>query len=254
MQAAGQSMSKQWPTVWDSASWKPNRQNRRTRVEPPPGLGTSSNSLPGVVKKVLQGMWSKLEDADKDSLKAVGCDFEEGPPVPDLKTVCQANLEHLPEAIRKLVREPVKEPPSYSEAVSILNKQFKAETSQLREMVQQSATLQEKINKAKATYQELLKDMQSLTEKLTAKQQEVEVIQRKLQTKLAEAECTKPEPLPDETSSFTALFEALAKAGLQLDAEAQAKVQQHLSLAENSGCKRRKVETEAPVADTGMQG
>ena len=67
------------------------------------------------------------------------------------------------------------------------------------------STLQDKINKAKAMYQELLKDMQSLTEKLTAKQQKVEIIQRKLQTKLAEAECTKPEPLPDETPSFTAL-------------------------------------------------
>ena len=75
----------------------------------------------------------------------VGWNFEEGPPEPDLKTVCQANLEHLPEVTRKLVQEPMKEPPSYSEAVSSLNKQFKAETSQLRDMVQQSAILQAKI-------------------------------------------------------------------------------------------------------------
>ena len=80
MQVAGQSMPGQWPTVWDSASWKPSR-HRRTRVEPPPGLGTSNNNLPVAVKDVLKGMWNKLEDVDKDSLKSVGCDFEEGPPV-----------------------------------------------------------------------------------------------------------------------------------------------------------------------------
>ncbi|CAE7513634.1 unnamed protein product, partial [Symbiodinium microadriaticum] len=78
----------------------------------------------------------------------------------------------LPESIQKLVQKP-KQEPMYGQAVSNLNRRFKAETHLLMDLVQQSVSLQARIDKAKQAYEELLRSMQSLTDRKLEQRLEV---------------------------------------------------------------------------------
>ncbi|CAE7398941.1 unnamed protein product, partial [Symbiodinium sp. KB8] len=171
--------------------------------------------------------WSTLDAKLQEELTAQGLQVK--PPqkeAGDLQEACRQHLASLPESVRKLVQEP-KQEPTYGEAVSDLNKKFKLETSQLRDLVQQSITLQERIDKAKQSYEELLRSMQALTEKLQTKQAEVEALQKQLQSKLSESDV--PPAKPEEGQTFDAFFAALEKAGLQLDEAQRNKVREQLA-------------------------
>jgi len=194
------------------------------------------------VLAAIREHWSTLDAKLQNELKAQGLSVE---PLQkeedDLKEACRQHLTALPESIRKLLQEP-KQELTYGQAVSDLNKKFKAETSQLRDLVQQSVTLQERIDKAKQGYEELLRSMQVLTEKLQAKQTEVEALQKQLQSKLSESDV--PSAKPEEAQTFDAFFAALEKAGLQLDETQRTKVKEHLGEPPLLGGqpKRRRVE------------
>ena len=212
-----------WPSVWESASWRAPKP-RRPKVQPPPGLDIKA--WPAEVLEALKEHWGSFDGKLQATLKSHGFHNSPVPQTePDLKEICKQHLSALPESIEKLVQEP-KQELAHGQAVSDLNKKFKSETSQLRDLVQQSIPLQERIDKAKQSYEELLRSMQVLTEKLQTKQAEVEALQKQLQSKLSESDV--PTAKPEEVQTFDAFFAALEKAGLQLDDTQRSKVQEHL--------------------------
>ncbi|CAE7835703.1 unnamed protein product [Symbiodinium sp. CCMP2592] len=217
--ASGQTgpLEGQWPR-WESARWKAPKV-RKSKVQPPPGLDTSA-LWPADVLEALKVHWGSFDSKLQATLKSHGIHCS---PVttsePDLKEACRQHLSSLPESIQKLLQEP-KQEPTYGQAVSDLNRRFKAETNSLRDLVQQSVSLQARIDKAKQTYEELLRGMQTLTEQLSAKQAEVEDLQKQLQAKLGEFD-SKVEPPVEDLKHFEAFFEAMSRAGVQLDAEAE---------------------------------
>ena len=212
-----------WPSVWESASWRAPKA-RRPKVQPPPGLDTKA--WPDEVLEALKEHWGSFDGKLQATLKTHGLHTSAAAQAePDLKEICKQHLAALPESIQKLVQEP-KQELTHGQAVSDLNKKFKSETNQLRDLVQQSITLQERIDKAKQSYEELLRSMQVLTEKLQIKQTEVEALQKQLQTKLSETDV--PPAKPEEVQTFDAFFAALEKAGLQLDEAQRSKVKEHL--------------------------
>ena len=212
-----------WPSVWESASWRAPKP-RRPKVQPPPGLDIKA--WPAEVLEALKEHWGSFDGKLQATLKSHGFHNNPVPTTePDLQEICKQHLSVLPESIEKLVQEP-KQELTHGQAVSDLNKKFKSETSQLRDLVQQSITLQERIDKAKQSYEELLRSMQVLTEKLQTKQAEVEALQKQLQSKLSESDV--PTAKPEEVQTFDAFFAALEKAGLQLDDTQRSKVKEHL--------------------------
>lgn len=238
MQEAGQSWERAWPTVWQSAV------RRQPRIKAPPGLGRRKDKEPVLsAQDVLQGVWGNLSDSTREELKKCGLEYS-APEVPvDLREVCRKHLQSLPECIRKLVAEP-EEPVTYGQAVSDLNRKYKKETAELRDLVTQSASLQAKIDTTKELYQQHLRSMQALTEQLTAKQKAVESLQKELQVKLGEAE-VKQSP-QDDQQTFGTFFDALEKAGLQLDETQREKVREQLGEPPLlQGQKRRRVAAEA---------
>lgn len=214
-----------WPSLWQAAQWREPKP-RRQKPTPPPGLSGGTRVEAGVLAAIHKH-WSTLDAKLQEELTAQGLQVK--PPqkeAGDLQEACRQHLASLPESVRKLVQEP-KQEPTYGEAVSDLNKKFKLETSQLRDLVQQSITLQERIDKAKQSYEELLRSMQALTEKLQTKQAEVEALQKQLQSKLSESDV--PPAKPEEGQTFDAFFAALEKAGLQLDEAQRNKVREQLA-------------------------
>ncbi|CAE7334480.1 unnamed protein product [Symbiodinium sp. CCMP2592] len=221
LKAAGQ--SDLWPTVWDAASWK--RPRRKAKVAPPPGLG---EGVPAPVLEAIKKHWHELDGPVQASLKASGVSVEVPEPELDLQQACLKHLDSLPESVRKLVAAPLEEA-STAVTIADLNRKFKGETASLRDLVHQSVVLQARIDRAKQSYQDLLKEMQELTVSLTSKQKEVEQLQKQLSDKLSEAEAV-PQPPPVEDAVFQAFLGALDKAGVQLDPEVKVKVQEHLAV------------------------
>ena len=216
-----------WPSVWESARWRAPKARKPT-VQPPPGLDTKA--WPAEVLEALKAHWCSFDNKLQETLKAHGMLCKSTPqPEPDLKEVCKQHLSSLPESIQRLLQEPKQEIP-YGQAVSELNRRFKAETSSLRELVQQSVSLQARIDRAKQTYEELLRSMQTLTEQLSTKQIEVEELQKQLQAKLSESD-NKVEPPAEDSKSFEAFFDALSRAGVQLKAEDEQRVRAQLVAA-----------------------
>ena len=217
------------------------------RPAPPPGLGPKLGLTPALVQ-ALQEHWSKFDCSLQETLQAngVACPTESADE-PDLKAACKKHLDSLPESIKKLVLSP-EDDTAVPKTVIEINRQYKGETANLRDLVSQSVVLQAKIDRAKQTYQDLLTQMQTLTEALNAKQKEVQNLQSQLQAKLQETETPSQEPVPFEPSMFDAFCQALGKAGVQLDEEIRVKIQQNLSATEEPGSKRRKVDEEADKA------
>ncbi|CAE7523367.1 unnamed protein product [Symbiodinium sp. CCMP2592] len=217
-----------WPSVWESARWKAPKA-RKPKVQPPPGLD-GRIQWPARVLEAVKAHWDSFDSKLQETFRAHGAHCKPMPqPEPDLKEVCKQHLSSLPESIQRLLQEPKQEIPC-GQAVSDLNRRFKAETSCLRDLVQQSVSLQARIDKAKQTYEELLRSMQTLTEQLSAKQAEVEDLQKQLQVKLGEFD-NKVEPPVEDSTLFEAFFDAMSRAGVQLDAEAEQRVRAQLATA-----------------------
>lgn len=228
---SGQAASQKghWPSVWESARWKAPKI-RRSKVQPPPGLDART-AWPAEVLEAFKAHWGSFDSKLQATLKSHGIHCSPEPKSePDLKEACKQQFSALPESIQKLLQEP-KQELTYGQAVSDLNRRFKAETSALRDLVQQSVSLQARIDKAKQTYEELLRSMQSLTDQLSAKQAEVEDLQKQLQTKLGEIEAKPAEPPVEDPKAFEAFFEAMSRAGVQLEAEALQRVRAQLAIA-----------------------
>ena len=236
-----------WPSVWESASWRAPKP-RRPRVQPPPGLDIKA--WPAEVLDALKEHWGSFDGKLQATLKSHGLHTSKASQAePDLKEICKQHLEALPESIQKLVQEP-KQEPTYGQAVSDLNRRFKAETHSLRDLVQQSVSLQARIDKAKQTYEELLRNMQSLTDKLSAKQAEVEDLQKQLQTKLGEIDA-KPEPPVEDQKALEAFFEAMLRAGVKLDEEEMKRVRAQLATAPDQEMRGRPAQPAPPARAQG---
>ena len=83
-------------------------------------------------------------------------------------------------------------------------------------MIQQTASLQLKIDRAKAAYQELLEKMKVCQSELQSKQAEVTAMQSELESTIRADAGGLTDPKPDP---FEGLLETLAKAGIALTQE-----------------------------------
>ncbi|CAE7648448.1 unnamed protein product, partial [Symbiodinium necroappetens] len=120
-----------------------------------------TKAWPAEVLEALKVQWGSFDSKLQETLNVHGMLCKPTPqPEPDLKEVCKQHLSSLPESIQRLLQEP-KQEITCGQAVSELNRRFKAETSSLRELVQQSVSLQARIDRAKQTYEELQKQLQA---------------------------------------------------------------------------------------------
>ena len=92
--------------------------------------------------------------------------------------------------------------------------------------------------------------MQSLTDKLSAKQAEVEDLQKQLQTKLGEIDA-KPEPPVEDQKAFEAFFEAMSRAGVKLDEEEMKRVRAQLVTAPDQEMRGRPAQPAPPARAQG---
>ena len=148
------------------------------------GKGKGASKATGAAwepEEAVKALFESASDHQKELL--VQCGFTEPEePQPDLIEMCKKHVSALPPAIRELVEEPPEKPPSAFEQLNDTSKKFKTATVELRELIMKKASLQLKINKHKEVYTGLLNDMKSIDSNLTAKQEQVTLLQQQLQS------------------------------------------------------------------------
>ena len=136
----------------------------------------------------------------------------------DLKTLIKAHMDQLPESLKQAIAslEPPEPAPTVTEQVLSATKKFKASTNDLRQLIQKSAALQVKIDRAKAAYAELLEQMKTVQADLSEKQLEVTALQKDLESKIQPG--AEEQSLPGKD----AVLLALTQCGITLSSEQQA--------------------------------
>ena len=105
---------------------------------------------------------------------------------------------------------------SATQQVLSATKKFKASTNELRQLIHKSAALQVKIDRAKATYADLLDHMKAVQTELADKQLEVTKLQKELESKVQSGA-----ELPNLPGKEAVLL-ALTQCGIILSSEQQA--------------------------------
>ncbi|OLP91074.1 hypothetical protein AK812_SmicGene27253 [Symbiodinium microadriaticum] len=190
------------------------QHQEKDAVEPPPGLAKGPKGFPCDVE-----LWQSATPQQKLLLEQMGIGE---PPAerPDLKTLIKTHMDQLPEALRKAVvdLDPPEPEPSATRQVEEATKRFKLATTELRLLIQKSAGLQVRIDKAKSLYGELLDQMKQLQADLKEKQDSVALLQKELEQKVQ-----KDFDSPKMPCAFEVLL-ALRTAGIQLSPEQEAKL------------------------------
>ena len=113
---------------------------------------------------------------------------------------------------------PTQEAPTPMEAVQAATKSYRLATQELRDLLVKKTSLKARCDKIKGQYEAALKDFAEVTEQIRAQEGEVEKAKSTLQMT---ADVPAPTLLPDVVSF-------LQQAGIQLTAEQQEAMQQHL--------------------------
>ena len=136
--------------------------------------------------EATRALFATASDNQIELLQKIG--FVEPPePTPDLTELLKKHLSQLPPAVRAAVEEPPPEPPTPQEQLTDTSRKYKDATTELRTLITRKSALQHKIDKHKATFNELLRDMQTLDETLKVKQEQVATLQAELQTSVKAA-------------------------------------------------------------------
>ena len=211
-----------------AAGWKPKAE---PKLEAPPGLprlgagghlgkgkGKGKQSEPAEHDSAHQALWESASSEQRAWLHQLGFQCPSPSEPSDLKTLINAHMDQLPETLRQAIAslEPPEPEPSATEQVLSATKKFKASTNELRQLIQKSAGLQVKIDRAKATYADLLDQMKAVQTELADKQLEVTKLQKELESKVQSGA-----GLPILPGKEAVLL-ALTQCGITLSSEQQA--------------------------------
>ncbi|CAE6964915.1 unnamed protein product [Symbiodinium sp. CCMP2592] len=205
-----------------AAGWKPKEEDK---PEPPPGL--PRKSVGGGIGKgkgkgkqqeqregdAAQALWTSANADQKALLQQLGFNDPSPSEPADLKSLVKAHMDQLPESLKQAIASLEPQTP---EQVITATRKFKASTNELRQLIQKSAGLQVKIDRAKSAYADLLDQMKSVQEELTDKQNEVAALQKDLESRVQSA------PEPSALPCKEAVLRALQQCGINLSSEQQA--------------------------------
>ena len=211
-----------------AAGWKPKSE---PSLEAPPGLpkagpvghlgkGKGKGKLTDLIEHgpAHQALWASASQEQRALLLQLGFQSPHSSEPSDLKTLIKAHMDQLPESLKQAIAslEPPEPAPTVTEQVLSATKKFKASTNDLRQLIQKSAALQVKIDRAKAAYAELLEQMKTVQADLSEKQLEVTALQKDLESKI--------QPGAEEPSlpGKDAVLLALTQCGITLSSEQQA--------------------------------
>ena len=211
-----------------AAGWKPKSE---PNLEAPPGLpkagpvghlgkGKGKGKLTDLIEHgpAHQALWASASQEQRALLLQLGFQSPHSSEPSDLKTLIKAHMDQLPESLKQAIAslEPPEPAPTVTEQVLSATKKFKASTNELRQLIQKSAALQVKIDRAKAAYAELLEQMKTVQADLSEKQLEVTALQKDLESKIQPG--AEEQSLPGKD----AVLLALTQCGITLSSEQQA--------------------------------
>ena len=211
-----------------AAGWRP--QSGST-VESPPGLprvaagghlgkgkGKGKQIDPSEQESAHQALWDSASQEQRLWLNRLGLQDPSPAEPSDLKTLVKAHMDQLPESLQQAIAslDPPAPEPTATQQVLNATKKFKSSTNELRQLVQKSAALQVRIDRAKAAYAELLDNMKSVQADLSEKQLEVTKLQKDLESKIQSGAAMPSLPGKD------AVLLALTQCGITLSSEQQA--------------------------------
>ena len=211
-----------------AAGWKPKSE---PNLEAPPGLpkagpvghlgkGKGKGKLTDLIEHgpAHQALWASASQEQRALLLQLGFQSPHSSEPSDLKTLIKAHMDQLPESLKQAIAslEPPEPAPTVTQQVLSATKKFKASTNDLRQLIQKSAALQVKIDRAKAAYAELLEQMKTVQADLSEKQLEVTALQKDLESKIQPG--AEEQSLPGKD----AVLLALTQCGITLSSEQQA--------------------------------
>ena len=211
-----------------AAGWKPQTGST---VESPPGLprvvavghlgrgkGRGKQFDPSEQESAHQALWDSASQEQRLWLNRLGLQDPSPAEPSDLKTLVKAHMDQLPESLQQAIAslDPPAPEPTATQQVLNATKKFKSSTNELRQLIQKSAALQVRIDRAKAAYAELLDTMKSVQADLSEKQLEVAKLQKDLESKIQSGAELPILPGKD------AVLLALTQCGITLSSEQQA--------------------------------
>ena len=206
-------------SLWDKMSPELKQELTAAGVKPSPPPGLTAVRGPKVndeQAEAAKNLWESASEAQKKLLRQVGVMEPVVSAPTDLAALCKKHQEALPPSIQKALAELDPPAPTQTQQIENATKRFKQSTTELRQMIQQTASLQLKIDRAKAAYQELLEKMKVCQSELQSKQAEVTAMQSELESTIRADAGGLTDPKPDP---FEGLLETLAKAGIALTQE-----------------------------------
>ncbi|CAE7709065.1 unnamed protein product, partial [Symbiodinium necroappetens] len=244
-------LNRVWSTLPEEAKEAISKAGFEVKPSPPPGLPASGRQQRGGTGKgrvsfavegsgdsgqaeTVKSLFASASDAQRELLAQLGFVEPEEQPI-DLTALCKQHISSLPEDIRKFVEEPPERPPTPQEVMSEKSRLFKVATTDLRDIIFKKSALQLRLNKHKEQYASMLEDMQSINEKLDARQKEVSSLQLELQSSVNASPA--PEALPDAA-------EALVKQVEAMEVDQIDEYRKRIVLAFDEAAKRRR--TDAP--------
>ena len=206
-------------SLWDKMSPELKQELTAAGVKPSPPPGLTAVKGPKVNDEQAEAaktLWESASEAQKKLLRQVGVAEPVVSAPTDLAALCKKHQEALPPSIQKALAELDPPAPTQTQQIENATKRFKQSTTELRQMIQQTASLQLKIDRAKAAYQELLEKMKVCQSELQSKQAEVTAMQSELESTIRADAGGLTDPKSDP---FEGLLETLAKAGIALTQE-----------------------------------
>ena len=216
-------LNRVWSTLPEEARGAISKAGFEVKPSPPPGLPASGRQQRGGIGRgrvsfavegsgepgqaeTVKSLFASASDAQRELLAQLGFVEPEEQPI-DLAALCKQHISSLPEDIRKLVEEPPERPPTPQEVMSEKSRLFKVATADLRDIIFKKSALQFRLNKHKEQYATMLEDMQSINDKLDARQKEVSSLQLELQSSVNASPA--PEALPDAADALIRQVEAM---------------------------------------------
>ena len=209
-------------TVWDKLSPEVKSELTAAGVKPspPPGLQYAKGAKSGGDEQAeaAKSLWDSASDAQKQLLRQAGIPEPVVAEPTDLAALCKKHQESLPPSIQQALAQLDPPAPTQTQQIESATRRFKQSTTELRQLIQQTAALQIRIDRAKSSYQELLEKMKGCQSDLQTKQSEVSAMQAELEATIR-ADSLGAEFAPQKQEPFEGLLETLAKVGISLSPE-----------------------------------
>ncbi|CAE7827530.1 unnamed protein product [Symbiodinium sp. CCMP2592] len=221
-------LSKAVTTLWQKFPPEVQKELSETGFQagrqpsPPPGLqsGKGNGAKGGLDEQAeaSKNLWDSASDDQKKLMRQAGIPEPVASEPTDLAALCKKHLESMPPSIQQALAALDPPAPTQTQQIEIATRRFKQSTTDLRLMIQQTAALQIRIDRAKATYQELLEKMKVCQSDLQSKQAEVTAMQSELEATLR-ADASGLEDPARKDDPLEGLLDTLAKVGIVLTQE-----------------------------------